>query len=187
MTKIYTKTGDKGETGLFGGDRVSKDSIRIEAYGTVDELNSFIGLAVVEVKDIEVKNLLVKIQNELFVVGSNLAIPDNQKDKKNIIPKISEDFFNEAENAIDHYEEKLEPLKNFILPGGTKSSSILNICRTVCRRAERRVVALNNAEKIDEKIIIFLNRLSDLFFVLARYENHVAGTQDIIWKGNSLK
>ncbi len=185
MTKIYTKTGDKGETGLFGGDRVSKDSTRIEAYGSVDELNSFIGLTIAEVKDEDIKKLLLKIQNELFVVGSNLATPDINKDKKNIIPKISEDFFKEAENAIDHFEGKLEPLKHFILPGGSKSSALLNVCRTVCRRAERRVVALNNTVKIDEKIIIFLNRLSDLFFVLARYENQISGNKDVIWKSNS--
>ena len=182
MMKIYTKTGDKGETGLFGGDRVSKDSTRIESYGSVDELNSFIGLAITEVKDEEVKNLLSKIQNELFIIGSNLAAPNLKKDKKNIIPKISEDFFKEAENAIDHFEEKLEPLKNFILPGGSKGAALLNVCRTVCRRAERRVVALNNTVKIDEKIIIFLNRLSDLLFVLARNENQISGNKDVIWK-----
>ena len=180
--KIYTKTGDKGETGLFGGDRVSKDSTRIESYGSVDELNSFIGLAITEVKDEEVKNLLSKIQNELFIIGSNLAAPNLKKDKKNIIPKISEDFFKEAENAIDHFEEKLEPLKNFILPGGSKGAALLNVCRTVCRRAERRVVALKNTVQIDEKIIIFLNRLSDLLFVLARYENQISGYKDVIWK-----
>ena len=180
--KIYTKTGDKGETGLFGGDRVSKDSTRIESYGSVDELNSFIGLAITEVKDEEVKNLLSKIQNELFIIGSNLAAPNLKKDKKNIIPKISEDFFKEAENAIDHFEEKLEPLKNFILPGGSKGAALLNVCRTVCRRAERRVVALKNMVQIDEKIIIFLNRLSDLLFVLARNENQISGNKDVIWK-----
>ena len=182
MTRIYTKTGDKGETELFGGDRVSKDSSRIEAYGTVDELNSFIGLAVTEVRNEEVKNLLIKIQNELFEVGSNLAAPDIKKDKKNLIPKIKEDFFLDAEKAIDRFEEILEPLKNFILPGGTKGAAILHVCRSVCRRAERRVVALNKSVNIDEKIIIFLNRLSDLFFVLARYENHAAGNKDFIWK-----
>ncbi len=182
MTRIYTKTGDKGETELFGGDRVSKDSSRIEAYGTVDELNSLIGFAVTEVRHEEVKNLLIKIQNELFEVGSNLAAPDIKKDKKNLIPKIKEDFFLDAEKAIDRFEEILEPLKNFILPGGTKGAAILHVCRSVCRRAERRVVALNKSVNIDEKIIIFLNRLSDLFFVLARYENHAAGNKDFIWK-----
>lgn len=182
MNKIYTKTGDKGETGLFGAGRVSKDSVRIESYGTVDELNSFIGYAITEVKDDEVKNLLGKIQNELFIVGSNLATPDLSKDKKKLIPEVKEAFYIEAEKAIDHFEEKIEPLKNFILPGGSKSSALLHICRTVCRRAERRVVTLSKAEEIDEKIIILLNRLSDLFFVLARYENHISGNNDVIWK-----
>ncbi len=182
MTKIYTKTGDKGETGLFGGGRVSKDSLRIEAYGTVDELNSFIGLAITETRDEEVKKLLRKIQDELFTVGSNLAAPDKKKDKKNIIPEVKEDFYLEAERAIDHFEEKLEPLKNFILPGGTKSAALLHVCRTVCRRAERRVVGLKNKENISgENIIIFLNRLSDLFFVLARYENYISNVPDIKW------
>jgi len=182
MKKIYTKTGDKGETGLFGGGRVSKDSVRIESYGSVDELNSFIGLTITEVKDNEVKNLLIKIQNELFVVCSNLATPDISKDKKKIIPAIQEEYYLDAEKAIDQFEDKLEPLKNFILPGGSKCSALLHVCRTICRRAERRVVALNKTVEVDEKIVIFLNRLSDLFFVLARYENHFSGNSDVIWK-----
>ncbi len=182
MTKIYTKTGDKGETGLFGGGRISKDSPRIESYGTVDELNSFIGLAITEIKDREVQTLLRKIQNELFTVGSNLAAPNKDKDKKNIIPGVKEEFYLEAERAIDHFEEKLEPLKNFVLPGGTKGAALLHVCRTICRRAERRVVALTNKESINAgNIIIYLNRLSDLFFVLARYENFISNVQDIKW------
>ena len=180
--KIYTKGGDKGETGLFGGDRVPKNSERIEAYGTIDELNSFIGLAVTEVKSEEIKALLQKIQNQLFTAGSDLATPINEKNKKYNIPRVPEEFFKEAEEQIDRFDAKLETLQNFILPGGTKSAAMLNICRTVCRRAERRVVALNASSKIGENIIIFLNRLSDLFFVLSRYENMISGIPDVIWK-----
>jgi len=179
--KIYTKTGDKGETGLFGGDRVSKSSERIEAYGTVDELSSFLGLAKSEVKDKEVKKLLEKIQNELFTVGSDLATPDTEKNKKLNIVRVPEKFYTDAEKAIDYFEGKLEPLKNFILPGGTKTSALLHVCRSICRRAERKIVKLNGSEKISENILVYVNRLADLFFVLARYENKSAGVQDTKW------
>jgi len=181
MPKIYTKTGDKGDTGLFGGGRVPKHSLRIDAYGTVDELNSFIGLDCTEVKNDDIKILLEKIQNELFTVGSNLAAPDIEKDKNNIIPKVTEEFIKDAEIVIDKFEEKLEPLKNFILPGGSKAASLLHVCRTICRRAERKVVELKSKEIINDNIVIFLNRLSDLFFVLARYENQVSNVSDTKW------
>ncbi|HSD63316.1 MAG TPA: cob(I)yrinic acid a,c-diamide adenosyltransferase [Ignavibacteriaceae bacterium] len=180
--KIYTKGGDKGETGLFGGDRVLKSSERIEAYGTIDELNSFIGLAITEAKSGEIKELLKVIQNQLFTVGSDLATPVNEKNKKYDIPRVEKSFFKNAEDKIDKFDAQLDPLQNFILPGGTKSAALLNICRTVCRRAERRVVALNTSTEINENIIIFLNRLSDLFFVLSRYENMISGIPDVIWK-----
>lgn len=179
--KIYTKTGDKGETGLFGGERVNKNSYRIEAYGTVDELNSSIGLALTEVGDEEVKKILLKIQNELFVLGSDLASPDTEKNKKLNIRRVPKDFFLNAEMTIDQFENKLEPLKNFILPGGSKSAAMLHVCRTVCRRAERRVVELSGRENINGNIIVYLNRLSDLFFVLARYENYINNTPDTKW------
>ena len=179
--KIYTKIGDKGETSLFGGERVSKSSSRIEAYGTVDELNSFIGLAVTEVYDSSVKDLLVKIQNQLFILGSDLATPKINKAAKLKIQRVTPKFYMEIEKAIDHFDNKLEILKNFILPGGSKSAALLHICRTITRRAERKVVALNSAVKVGSNIIIFLNRLSDLFFVLARYENKCSKIQDIKW------
>jgi cob(I)alamin adenosyltransferase len=182
--KIYTKGGDKGQTGLFGGERVSKNSERIEAYGTIDELNSFIGLAVEEVKSPETKAILQNIQNELFTLGSDLATPLNESNEKYKIPRVPKSFYEEAEKQIDKFEEQLEPLQNFILPGGSKASALLNICRTICRRAERRVVTLKASNDIGENIIIFLNRLSDLFFVLARYENMISGIPDIIWKPN---
>lgn len=180
--KIYTKTGDKGETGLFGGERVSKHSVRIEAYGTLDELNSFIGLTITEVEDEAVKKLLQIIQNQLFSIGADLATPDNEKTKKLNVFRTPEDYYLSIEKEIDKYETKLKQLKNFILPGGSKGAALLHICRTITRRAERTVVALNNAVKIGNNIIIFLNRLSDLFFVLARYENAITGTPDIEWK-----
>jgi len=180
--KIYTKTGDKGETGLFGGERVSKNSPRIEAYGTIDELNAFIGLAVIEVSDKSVKDLLQKIQNWLFSIGADLATPDNEKTKKLNVFRTPEEYYLYIEKEIDNYESKLDELRNFILPGGTKGAALLHICRTITRRAERMVVALNSTVKIGNNIIIFLNRLSDLFFVLARFDNAVTGTPDIEWK-----
>jgi cob(I)alamin adenosyltransferase len=180
--KIYTKTGDKGETGLFGGERVSKNSPRLEAYGTIDELNSFIGLAITEIKSKEIKLLLQKIQNQLFIVGSDLATPDTEKNKKLNITRTPENFYLEIESEIDKYEEKLESLKNFILPGGSKGSAHLHVCRSIARRAERHLVALNSTVKIGDNIVIFLNRISDLFFVLSRFENKVLNHPDNIWQ-----
>ena len=185
--KIYTKTGDKGETGLFGGTRISKNSPRIEAYGTVDELNSFIGLAVTEVKEDSVKSLLNKIQNRLFTVGSDLAAPVSAEDQKKNIIRIPAEFYEEIEKSIDLFEEKLDVLKNFVIPGGSKSASLLHICRTIARRAERKVVALSSLEQINGNIVIFLNRLSDLFFVLSRYENKVSNHPDVIWESQKSK
>jgi cob(I)alamin adenosyltransferase len=179
--KIYTKTGDMGETGLFGGERVSKDSPRISAYGTIDELNAFLGYTIAEVKDESVKKNLIKIQNYLFTVGTDLATPDTEKNKKLSIQRTPESFFKDIENMIDHYDAQLEELRNFILPGGSKSSALLHICRTVCRRAEREVVALKKTVTIGDNIIIFLNRLSDLFFVLSRFENKVSNHPDTKW------
>ncbi|GAB4291403.1 MAG: cob(I)yrinic acid a,c-diamide adenosyltransferase [Ignavibacteriaceae bacterium] len=179
--KIYTKTGDDGTTMLFGGKRVQKSSARITAYGTIDELNSFTGFAVALCKDENVKEVLQDIQNKLFVVGSDLATPEDLG--KNVkIQRTPESFITDAEKYIDKFDQELEPLRNFILPGGSQSAAVLHICRTVSRRAEREVVALNNQVKLGNNILIFLNRISDLFFVLARYENKKAGFADIIWK-----
>ncbi len=180
--KIYTKTGDKGETGLFGGERVPKNSERIDTYGTTDELNSFIGLALTEVKDEDVRFLLEKIQNQLFTVGADLAAPDTPKNKKLNIERVPEKFIKNLEDEIDRFEERLEPLKNFILPGGSKSSAVLHICRTICRRAERKVVSLSKTDMINKNIVIYLNRLADLFFVLSRFENKVSNVPDVTWK-----
>lgn len=179
--KIYTKTGDKGETGLFGGERVSKSSQRIDVYGTIDELNAFIGLAITEINSSEIKAVLRRIQNQLFVVGSDLATPINDKNAKLKITRTPEEYSLQAEQDIDFFNDKLEELRNFILPGGSKGSAYLHICRTVARRAERKAVALSEQVNIGGNIIIFLNRLSDLFFVLSRFENQVSNIPDTKW------
>jgi len=183
--KIYTKTGDKGETGLFGGERVTKDSLRISAYGTIDELNAFIGYTITEIQDATVKEKLLTVQNYLFTVGSDLATPDTPKNEKLNIQRTPDSFYKEIEKTIDHYEAQLEELRNFILPGGVKSSAMLHVCRTICRRAEREIVALKKTVTIGDNILIFLNRLSDLFFVLSRFENKVSNHPDTIWNAKS--
>lgn len=179
--KIYTKTGDKGETSLFGGERISKSNIRIKAYGSLDELNAFIGLTITEVKSSEIKEVLLNLQNKLFVVGSDLAAPDSEKNKKLIINRTPAEFITEIEMWIDKFNSKLGELKNFILPGGSKGSALLHVCRTIARRAEREIVELKSREQFTENIIIFTNRISDLFFVLSRYENNHSNIVDTIW------
>ena len=179
--KIYTKTGDKGDTGLFGGERVSKSTSRLNAYGTIDELNSFIGLAITEIKCDDIKNILIDLQNKLFIIGSDLATPETEKNKKLKITRTPDSYILEIEKDIDNYESQLDALKNFILPGGSKGAALLHICRTISRRAEREVVALKNVEQIGQNIVIFLNRLSDLFFVLSRFENKYSNIPDTNW------
>lgn len=180
--KIYTKTGDKGETSLFGGERVWKDHSRIEAYGTVDELNSVIGVSINEIKDTELKEILGSIQNDLFTVGSDLATPAQKGNKGFIIPRVESRFSSRLEELIDSFDSRLPELKNFILPGGSKGAGFLHLARTVCRRAEREVFSLSKAEEINSEIGIYLNRLSDLLFVLARFENFLSNHPDIEWK-----
>ncbi|MGD8778266.1 MAG: cob(I)yrinic acid a,c-diamide adenosyltransferase [Ignavibacteria bacterium] len=179
--KIYTKTGDKGETSLFGGQRVSKDNLRIEAYGTVDELNAYLGQAVAVSKSEAIKKVLYKIQNELFTVGADLATPKDKNIKKEI-PRVNEKMVEGLENLIDEFDSKLPSLKNFVLPGGSLGASNLHIARTICRKIERRIVTLSNEENIGEYILKYLNRLSDLLFILARYENLESNTPDITWQ-----
>lgn len=178
--KIYTKTGDTGETGLFAAGRVRKDDPRIEAYGSVDELNSFLGLARAEALPAEVDALVARIQNQLFELGAELATPDPAKRGADA---ISGDEVAGLEAAIDAHEERLEPLKTFILPGGTPGAAALHVARSVCRRAERRTIALLNTpgEDVSPLAVVYLNRLSDLLFVLARYVNHQAGRGDVPW------
>lgn len=179
--KIYTRTGDKGETGLFGGERVSKSNLRLNAYGSIDELNSFLGLAITEVTSKEIIDVLTDLQNKLFVLGADLAAPETEKNKKLKITRLPESYIKDTEQAIDKFDAGLDELKNFILPGGSKGSALLHVCRTISRRAEREVVALKNTEHIGENIIIFLNRLSDLFFVLSRFENKYSNIPDTKW------
>ncbi len=177
--KIYTKTGDKGSTSLFGGKRISKSNIRIETYGTVDELNAAIGVAICEVTSEKIKKTLAKIQNDLFIVGGDLATPLNEEKMK--ILRTTDKMVTCLENEIDIFDVKLEKLKNFILPGGTKSAALLHFARTICRRTERKVVELSETEQINDEIVKYLNRLSDLLFIFARVENSNNNIPDIAW------
>lgn len=180
--KIYTKTGDKGQTSLFGGQRVWKDDLRINAYGTVDELNSVLGVAVTEIQSEEIKNIVLSIQNDLFTLGSDLASPLEKEPKNFIIPRIEDRFALRLESIIDKYDSQLPALKNFILPGGSKGASILHLARSVCRRAEREVITLAQNVEIGSAIVVYLNRLSDLLFVLARFENKYNGKSETNWQ-----
>ncbi|MDD8017024.1 MAG: cob(I)yrinic acid a,c-diamide adenosyltransferase [Bacteroidota bacterium] len=177
--KIYTKTGDRGETGLFGGERVPKDALRIEAYGTVDELNSVLGIVRSLKPHRTIEKILAKVQNDLFVVGADLATPKGKKNS--VIPRIKNSHASSLEKIIDALEENLHPLKTFILPGGSVIASHLHFARTVCRRAERQAVRLSRNEDIGDAIIIYLNRLSDLLFVLARFANHCEDHAETKW------
>jgi len=176
--KIYTKTGDAGTTSLYGGVKLPKSHIRIEAYGTVDELNSFVGLLRDQVAFEQILEDLLIIQDRLFVIGSNLAATP---DKISGLMHISEADIKMLENSIDHMDAELEPLRNFILPGGHTVVSHAHVCRTVCRRAERRIVHLAMEEQISKDIIIYLNRLSDYFFTLARYLSVKLAVLEIPW------
>ena len=179
--KIYTRTGDKGETGLFGAGRVSKASLRVEAYGEVDETNSYIGLVRSFVKDRKLSFMLGGMQADLFVLGSDLATPLDSQSRKNV-PKITSRDVKRLEKIIDQVEGELEPLRKFVLPAGSQPGSLLHVARTVCRRAERRVVALKEKERVNEQCLIYLNRLSDLLFVLARLANMRAKVGDVEWE-----
>ena len=192
MMKIYTKQGDQGETGLFGGIRVPKDHLRIRTYGTLDELNSILGMVISrmdqeEVHDgrfLELKSRLLRVQGELFQVGAELATP---RGKSPGIELVSMDRVEELEHEIDSMEEKLPPLKSFILPGGTRLAAELHLARTVSRRAEREVVVLHRAEPQRDDVMQFMNRLSDYFFVCARFANHLLGREDTPWVAPRVK
>lgn len=163
--KIYTKTGDKGETSLYDGKRIRKDSLRVESYGTIDELNSHIGLAKNFIEDSEIIDILFKIQRKLFFVAGELATIEKDKFKN----KIKEEDVSKLENIIDEYLKKIDKVDAFIVPGTSKSSSILHVARTICRRAERRILSLSREEEISEILIKYVNRLSDTLYALARY------------------
>ena len=177
--KVYTKTGDKGTTALFGGARVPKNHIRIEAYGTVDELNSYIGLIRDSVSHKNLRIILKEIQDRLFTTGAILATDPNKKNVKT--PDLMDADVTVLENEIDSMEEQLEPLKSFILPGGHPTVSFCHVARCVCRRAERLTVALNHIEPVLPLTIQYLNRLSDYLFVLARFIAKINNADEVCW------
>ncbi len=175
--KVYTKGGDDGSTGLFGGQRVPKDDVRVSAYGQVDEVNSALGLAVAACNDEGTLSVLQRIQGELLILGSELAYPEGQR--KGLM--IEDAHVAQLERWIDEASEELEPLTNFILPTGSETAARLHFARTVCRRAERAVATLSREQHVDRAVSIYLNRLSDLLFVFARRANHRAGVPDVAW------
>jgi cob(I)alamin adenosyltransferase len=188
--KIYTKTGDKGETGLIGGKRISKSDPRIIAYGSIDELNSNIGLiiSVLDKKNRDIFSdlidLLVKVQNDLFIIGSDLADPRPFLENKDHTPRAMENMASYLECIIDKFESELSPIKFFILPGGSIESSLIHISRSITRRAETTVTVLSKSQIINPAILIYLNRLSDLLFVAARLVNKRIGMEDVPWRSN---
>lgn len=173
ITKVYTKAGDSGQTSLVGGARVSKSSLRVDAYGDVDELSSLIGLARTMPQDEEFDAVLGTIQNDLFTLGADLASPSEIE-----VPRIDDSFIAKLEELADRFLSELEPLKEFILPGGSQAGATLHLARTVARRAERRAVALSEIEPVNPQTIVYLNRLSDLLFILARAVNRRAGVPE---------
>jgi cob(I)alamin adenosyltransferase len=183
INRVYTKRGDSGETSLAGGQRLPKDDARIEAYGTVDELNSFIGIARESARDLpELAQILGRVQHELFNLGSILAtMPEDVHSKQ---ARITETECEQLEREIDRMNEGLTPLRSFVLPGGSRLNAELHICRTICRRAERRCVTLAAITPIDEAIVKYLNRLSDALFVWSRWASHAAGTPETLWNPN---
>lgn len=181
--KTYTRTGDDGTTGLFGGERTSKDDVRVEAYGTVDELNAALGVAQAAAPSSDCAALLVRIQSDLFALGAELACSPARRDRLPAKPLDADDI-KRLEDAIDEAEAILPPLKNFVLPGGTPAAAALHAARTVCRRAERRLVTLRRSGEIRNEDVIYLNRLGDLLFVLARRANQDAGVADAPWLPN---
>lgn len=179
--KIYTRTGDKGQTGLLGGARVAKDDARIEAYGTVDELNSHIGM----LRDLAAPHhhaRLVTIQETLFTIGSHLASGSAEERARFKVPAITDGMIADLEQAMDEMDKGMAPMRSFILPGGHPASSQAHICRTVCRRAERRVVQLSGSSEVDPVLVRYLNRLSDYLFMLARHLSHLHGVPDTPWE-----
>jgi cob(I)alamin adenosyltransferase len=181
-SKIYTGGGDKGKTSLVGGFRVSKTHPRIEAYGTVDELNSFIGLLLAEIADDESREILLFVQSKLFTAGSYLAVDPSSATSCKIESEMSADSIKKIEEAIDRIDGCLPKLKSFVLPGGCRSASIAHVCRTVCRRAERNIYRLTETgAAVEESVLVFMNRLSDLLFVIARRECLLKNGKENFW------
>ncbi|MBM3983025.1 MAG: cob(I)yrinic acid a,c-diamide adenosyltransferase [Planctomycetes bacterium] len=180
LNRIYTKSGDAGETGLGDGSRVPKDSARVAAFGEVDEVNAVLGLVTANCPECPERALLVTIQNDLFDVGGDLCVPISGNEGTEKMLRIVPAQYERLERAIDRLNEGLQPLRSFILPGGTPAAAWLHLARTVCRRAERAVVALTHTEKVNPHALIYLNRLSDFLFVLARVAND-GGKGDVLW------
>ena len=176
--KIYTKKGDKGTTGLFGGARLSKDDIRIEAYGTIDELNAIIAMLADAMDEKQIDHVLIKVQNRLFTIGSNLATDPS---KEMNTPVLVQEDITLLEESIDEMETHLSPLKHFVLPGGHPTISLSHLARTVCRRAERRVITLHREQPVQEIILVYLNRLSDYLFVVGRFVAHRLSVNERYW------
>jgi cob(I)alamin adenosyltransferase len=180
--KIYTKTGDDGRTALFGGGRVPKDHARVEAYGDIDELNAVIGQARSVDPMPRIDEILAPVQRDLFSIGALLATPHPEKHKEQLEKaRLSDARIGQLEQAIDDAEAELEPLKSFILPGGTSKASALHVARTVCRRAERSIIRMQASEEVPQIVVVYVNRLSDLLFVLARVANRRAGAGEVTW------
>lgn len=185
--KIYTRRGDRGETDLFGGERVSKDALRVEAYGAIDEANAMLGLALSHSDHADLREIGGEVQARLFDLGGYLAAPDARRREKGEVPEPEEADVLALERHIDALEQALEPLQSFILPGGAPAAAAFHGARTVCRRAERRCVALHRQEPLSEASLRYVNRLSDLLFVMARVENQRAGVADVPWQGRERR
>jgi cob(I)alamin adenosyltransferase len=183
--KIYSRRGDAGKTDLLGGPRVAKDDVRVESYGAVDELNASLGVCHASTHHADVRELLERIQSELFDLGAYLASPDVDRRSRNGITEPRAEAIESLEEHIDGFEQQLEPLRRFVLPGGTPAAAAFHVARTVCRRAERCAVALDRADPLEGTALRYLNRLSDLLFVLARLENRRAGQADVEWAGRA--
>ena len=179
ITRVYTRTGDDGTTGLGVRVRVRKDAARVEAYGAVDELNSALGLAAAARPSRSVGNCLRRVQQELFHLGSDLCVPPD--DDAPPVPRIEQRHVDALEGTIDELQAELEPLANFVLPGGSPAAAALHLARTICRRAERRLVTLAASEPVGAPALTYVNRLSDALFVMARYENQARGEPDVLW------
>ena len=185
INRIYTRTGDTGETGLVGGQRVAKDAQRIEVYGTVDELNAFVGLVRISARETkldQLKQILERVQHELFNLGSVLAtLPEDIHPNQ---PRVNQETIDQLEREIDQFNRDLKPLRSFVLPGGSRICAELHVCRTICRRAERELVTLSHAEEIPREALLYLNRLSDAFFVWSRWVNFALGVEEALWQPN---
>ncbi len=179
--RIYTKTGDTGETALFGGGRVPKHDVRVAAYGEIDELNALLGVAGTALADADIRAFIEQIQPDLFILGAHLATPSETRGRRPALPPLPSERVSAFEGMIDQAEAELPPLDAFVMPGGSSGGAALHHARTVCRRAERAVVRLAAEDSVDPEVLVYLNRLSDLLFVLARLENLRAGVAERRW------